>query len=455
MVIDIFVGIGLLPKVISLLDDRTARYTSLRTLSILTHHGGEEIREKIANETPVFVRLLEDFPHDALLNEDLISVIAHTTGSAINSETIPPSLKRLIDVPALLRLICNALCKSDTRYFSPGHALSFFMSASLHYAREMKAYPPVMDLLVSCLRSKDLSMRCSVVAALLRINLVDCENDYRHIDPNKLFYAVQQGFPDHLAEMASNYGTKDTETYSILLCMRDFQKAMMDCVQDRNLLKLGHTIAHLILLTEYSIGDGGFQADNSRTENPNFIDVGLPFKMWADALPHCAKALRENNELDKADIVEIKHWVRKQNVPKAIAIAREGIKRNPQVAYFYYAISLGADPIEGLRAAKRGMKAKQTSSFVRTYLLRRSVDLSGQLGVNTIASSSPGDQRWSEGVAFLTSAYEDARTFVKEAPPDANRMPSMLNWYIILHIAIHGPDLSPELREIQVCYLNH
>ncbi|KAK7683476.1 hypothetical protein QCA50_013310 [Cerrena zonata] len=440
---------GLLPRLIFLLDNRATRYTSLRSLRILTHHGGEQICAEIAKETPIFVRLMEEFPNDPEVNEELISIIAHTTGVVINNETIPIRFKKLIDMPTLLKLICNAMCRPDTRYLSPSHALSFFMSASFHYAREMKTFPPVMNLLVACLRSKDLSLRCNVFVTLLRINMVDAEEDNRNLDPQKLMASIERGFPDHLAEFAFNYGMKNTEVYSTLYCMRDFQQAMMECARDHNLLKLGRTIADLILQTEYSVADGGFQAMNERTGKMEIMDLGLPFKMWSDSLPHCGKALRQNGELDKADIVEIKHWIMKQKIGQAIEIAKTGIKRNPNVAYFYYAIGLGADSREALRAVKKGLKAKQTSPFVSTYLLWRGVDSAGQLGVTTLANTPAGDQRWSEGVAFLMSAYDDAKKFINEAPPDAKRMQTMLNWYIILHIAIHGPELSVELREIE------
>lgn len=442
----------MLSRLIFLLDIRTTRYTALRSLSILTHHGGEAVCEEIAKETPTFVRLMEEFPDSPIINEELIAIIAHTTGSVINNETIPGNFRKLIDVPALLKLICNAICRPDVEYLSPGHALSFFMSAAFHYGREMKAFPLVMNLLVACLRSKDLSLRCSVVVALLRINIADSEEDHRNFDFRKMLASLQRGIPEHLSDIAVSYGAKDTEMYSTLYCMQDFQKAMMTCGQDHNLLKLGRNLADLILRTEYSIVDGGFQVENERTGKLEYMDFGLPFKMWADSLPHCVKALRENGELDKADIVEIKHWILKQKIPRAIEVAKDGIKRNPNVAYFYYAIGLGADSQEALRAVKKGLKAKQTSPFVQTYLLWRAVDNAGQLGITTLASTSTGDQRWSEGVAFLMSAYEDARKFVNTAPPDAKRMQTMLNWYLILHIAVHGPELSPELREVEVCY---
>ena len=48
------------------------------------------------------------------------------------------------------------------------------------------------------------------------------------------------------------------------------------------------------------------------------------------------------------------------------------------------------------------------------------------------------------------SAREDAKTFIAEAPPDNRHMQTMLNWYIILTIAIKGPELSEGLAELAV-----
>ena len=57
---------------------------------------------------------------------------------------------------------------------------------------------------------------------------------------------------------------------------------------------------------------------------------------------------------------------------------------------------------------------------------------------------------WEEGIALLTSAYEDAKTFTIEAPPDAKHMMSMTMWYIVLGIILYGYEYSKELNEISV-----
>ncbi|CAL1708906.1 unnamed protein product [Somion occarium] len=442
---------GLLSKLIPLLDMRSTRIVGLQALVTMTHHGGIEVREDIAKETPTLLRLMQEFPDDAKVNELVVSTISHATGSLINTDiSIPARVKKAIDMPTLLKLIVDAMRKPTAEYYLINHGMNFFMSASMHYAREMKAIPPLMNLLVAALRSNDLSIRSDAVITLLRINIPDSEEDTRFSDPHKFMASISRPSPSHLNAACMQYGATKVETYLRTQTMRDYQKAMMECAQNHDLVKLGRTLADLITRTEYSVAEGGYQAVNERTGRMELMDVGLPFKMWSDALPHCAKALRAKGELDKADILDIKYWILKQNIPKATAHAEKSLERNPNVAYFYYAIGLSADSTQALRAVKKGLKAKQTTPFVRYYLLWRAVEHAGNMAITMLANSPVGEPQWQEGVAFLVSAYEDAKMFFAEAPPDAKHMLCILNWYIILDIAIHGPELSPNLQELEV-----
>lgn len=94
------------------------------------------------------------------------------------------------------------------------------------------------------------------------------------------------------------------QTYLTITTMREFQNAIMGCAQDHDLYKLGRKLAELVLRTEFAIAEGMLQDERGKT-----IDVGLPFVMFSDALPHCAKAIRAKGapmELDLADILDCK-----------------------------------------------------------------------------------------------------------------------------------------------------
>ena len=200
---------------------------------------------------------------------------------------------------------------------------------------------------------------------------------------------------------------------------------------DRDLCKLGLKLAEFITRTEYSTGSLGFMQSD-------------------DILQDCAKALRERNFLDEADILDIKYWISSSDIDTAANVAERAIRRNPQVAYYYYAVGLHANNERALSAVKKGLKAKQITPFVKHYLLWRAVDHSTNVAMFRLTGNRICTPEWEEGIALLTSAYEDAKTFTIEAPPDAKHMMSMTMWYIVLGIILYGYEYSKELNEISV-----
>lgn len=167
----------------------------------------------------------------------------------------------------------------------------------------------------------------------------------------------------------------------------------------------------------------------------------------------------------------------RQRLPEAFALARRALERNPDAGYFYYIISLTPDSAKGLRSAKvclfcyfaislghsrrlltpstssvqRGMKCKMyTTPFVKQALKHRAVDYAVDLSVGAFARSAPGDKTWKEGIGFLRSAFEDASSYIAEAPPDQRQMKTVINWYIILTLVIRGPEIDADLTQLQV-----
>jgi hypothetical protein len=324
-----------------------------------------------------------------------------------------------------------------------------------HCWSDCKAYPPLQNLLVACLRSTDLTVRVCALGGLLRLEGLSAEEDQKLFDPHKLIAAVQGHFPDHLTDIMMDYGLMRCDTYLTLSSTADNQKAMMKYAQDRDLYSLGLKLAELITRNEFSIAEGGFQTQDPLTGKLEISrDLGLPFIMWTDALPHCARAIRAKGrpgEEDLADMITAKFFIIRSRIPDAIVVAKRGLQRNPKFAYFYYVITLGKDLCEGLRSAKKGLKCPKITPFVRFGLLHRAVEIAGHLGVCRIQESRPGDRKYDEGVAFLTNAMEDAKAYVTEAPPDARHMKNVLYWYICLTLAIKGPETSADLQELQVC----
>ncbi|KAF9226356.1 hypothetical protein BS17DRAFT_801007 [Gyrodon lividus] len=443
----------LLAKIMPLVEQNGSRHLALRALTTVTHHGGGDIRKEISLQTPALIKVLQEHPDDLLSAELVISTLAHAVGAAINEEQKPPAKYiKALKVPTLLPLIICFIGKPGVSLQLLHHALELLAHTTLHCWQDCNAYPAMIEFLAACLRVSDLSIRCSALGALLRLNGLCSEQDQRFNDPNKLIAAVRRGFPDHLIDVGMDYGSMRCDSPLTLRSVGDYQKAMMQCAQDRDLYRLGLALAELITRNEFSIGEGGFQVLNEHTGKPEFMDVGLPFKMWTDALPHCANAIRAKGraqELDLADMIDMKFFIVRSRIPEATALAKKSIQRNSKFPYFYYVMTLGLDVEEGLRCAKKGLKCKNATPFVRFELMHRAVEVAGNLGVCRIQESRGGDKKWDEGVAFLTSALEDAKTYVAEAPPDARHMKNVLYWYICLTIAIKGPEMSTNLSELQ------
>lgn len=453
---DLFL-VGIIARILPLLDSRATRYVGLEALDTVTHHGGQDVRQRVAQEAaPILVGLLETLPDDQKANELILSSLTHSVGAAIfNQEHADLTKYPSLDIPKLLRLVLASIQRPGPSLHLLMHAFSFLNCATLQCHKEVKAIPALISLFVASLCASDVSIRCEGLVSLVRLYEHESEMDYLGLDPHARFNACQRGFPPQLSELLMRYGPQKCETFLTLECTRDYQFAMNRCGQDHDLYALGLKIGGLITRTEFAISEGYFHVEGDDGERV-LTDRGLPFKMWIDSFPYCANALREKGtapDLDLADIVDLKFLVVRQRTQDADAFARRAIQRNPHIAYFYYVVGLCAeDANEGLRFCKKGLKAKYTTPFVRQYLLWRSVENAGDLGIILLAQSSSiyEGTYHQQGVAFLMSALEDAKLYIAEAPPDARQLHTVLNWYIHLTFAIKGSELSLDFRELNV-----
>ncbi|KAF9069485.1 hypothetical protein BDP27DRAFT_1363320 [Rhodocollybia butyracea] len=249
--------------------------------------------------------------------------------------------------------------------------------------------------------------RSACLNGVIRLFRLGADEELRALDPNIFINMDTRQFPDHLISLLMDYGMFRGEVFTTIVAARDLQAAMLTALEDH----------------------GAFRFEDPVTGQPDLdFDPGIPFKNYREALPLCAKLLRERahpGNLDKADILEIKYNIMGGKLKLASAIADKGLLRNPEVAYFHYAKTLLANPTIGLRSAKNGLKCKES----------------------TPAEGEGG--RWEEGVAFVTSAWKDSNVFIEEAPPDNRYMSQVLYWNILLGIVIRGPELSDDLKEIQ------
>ncbi|OCH85948.1 hypothetical protein OBBRIDRAFT_807128 [Obba rivulosa] len=444
---------GFIQKIMPLLDILLTRQVTLQALSTITHHSGVEARGEIVREAPRLIHLMEECREDTKVTELCIVALMHSVGIQMrNSDKAYVKMIRGSDVRSLLKVTVDALRMPTASAYMADHGLGLLASATMHFPKECKASPLMLSYLVACLRSTNICVRCEALGALLSLNAADCEEDKHQHDPHKIIVAARATWPAHLNTALRGYGFESCDITKTVQNMHAFQKAMVRCVQDHDLYALGKTASSLILNAELSVMDGAFEFKDEKTGQFKRENMGLPFIMWSDSLPHCARVLRAKGtpaDLDAADIIELKYLIMKERHSDAVTLAEKVIERNPTLAYPYYIIGLGFSREEGLRAAKKGLKCKGLTPFMRNYLQWRAVDHAGDLGVSNLQDTRAGHKEYAEGVAFLMSAYEDAKGFIGSAPLDSRNMSMMLNWLVILTLAIRGPELVPDLRELK------
>ncbi|KAL0060710.1 hypothetical protein AAF712_012490 [Marasmius tenuissimus] len=452
---------GFLPKLMPLLEKPNCRHMALRSLNSVAHHGSEHVHTGIAQYIPNLLKLLETNSDDPIVAELSITIISHAVTEVMrqhqSSITHTPHLPSYLKIPPILQAISRQLKSPTASRYLIDHALSLLATLAYHDGKDVKSNPSIVNLMIACLRSKSWEYRCLSLSGLIRMHLHEAEEDVRQFDPRVFMTLATKRFPPDLNEVLMEYGPTRTEIYLMLNTSVEYQKAFMKMAQTREnveerLYPLGLLLYDLIMRTEFSIGEGYFEAEDPVTGKREMMDIGLPFVRWPDALPHCARVIRARGiprEADKADVLEIKHLIMAQKIREAADFARRSLQRNPEFGYYYYAISLVSDRAEGLKAAKKGIKCKQSSPFVRYQLMQRAVEHAGDLGIAMLNDAGHEEKKWEEGIALLTSSLEDSKKYVNEAPPDNRHMRNVLYWNVLLGIVVRGPDLSRDLHEFQ------
>ncbi|EIW60332.1 uncharacterized protein TRAVEDRAFT_45581 [Trametes versicolor FP-101664 SS1] len=445
---------GLLRKVMPLLAFDSTRHVALQALAMVTHHGGLQARQDIARQNSSLIKLLYDYPDDPKVAELVIMTVTHATEAVVSCEETPdPRLVKETSIRAVLEATVAALRKPISSYTLLTHALGLLVAPTQHCPAECKAVPAMLRLLAAFTRSSSIETRADAFSGILRIPINESEFEQTQFDPRRFVEIYQRGTPPHLSDILMDYGPEKAEVALTLSCTVEYQKAIMQAVQDRDMYALGKKLASIIQRTEFAIAEGGWQLDGPDGEMANEANMpGVPFTRWTDSLPLSAKALRAKGtpaDLDAADIVEMKFFMIRGRLPEAIALGHKALARNRGLAYAYYIVSMGAEIEPGLRAVKKGLKCKNITDFVRNQMLWRAVNHAAQQGMVVLREAKEGTaQARAEGTAFLMSAWEDAKTYISEAPPDGRHMLAVLTWYVMLTIVVRGPELSEDLREL-------
>ena len=433
---------------------------ALVALTTITHHGGFQVRTEIAKHTQILVRLMRENKADAKLLELAIVAMSHAVQAVFLVAEKPPDPKlvKLIGLKEMFDVVLESMRYPWISALSVSHAIPLLASPTMHCWDIALKHPDLLNFLAACLRCEDLGVRCDAMSAFFHLHHHDAKDDTSTLDPRRVLEGYEKGAfrTPRIEDAIVDYGFQDTDIFNTILAARTFQSAMQKAVETRNLVDLGRTLARLIVQTEFSITDGYYQAINERTGRMETVDTGLPFTRWRDALPPCAEALQETcyaSDIDMADILQIKHLVMKRNLAEAIPRAKAAIERSPHIPYFYYPITLKANMEEGLRYAKKGMQCKATTKFVHFSMMKRAIEFAGNLGINAVVNPQSVGGGKELGVAFLTSAMEDAKDFIANAPPDSRRMQEVVDWYMLMTITLKGPELNMSLVDFEVSVL--
>ena len=197
-----------------LLDLRKTRVVGLQALSAITHHGGGEIRVAIAKYTPKLLQLMDEFPDNEALNEQIIVTLTHAVSAVIvpDDEKLDTQAIRRLDIPNVLEFTMRNIRRPGASHYLVSHAIELLANATLNCPREIKAIPSIVNLLVACLRSDDLTIRGTAVGGLVRLTQKDSVQDRVFNDPHKFLAAIQRGFPKHLSDLLMAYDPARCDT---------------------------------------------------------------------------------------------------------------------------------------------------------------------------------------------------------------------------------------------------
>jgi len=398
---------------------------------------------------------------DAKLLELAIVTMSHAVQAVlVQVEKSPdPKVVKLIGLKDMIDVVLDSIRCPWITALSVAHAIPLLASPTMHCWDIASKHPDLLNFLAACLRCEDLSVRCDAMSAFFHLHHHDAKADTTTLDPRKVLEGYEKGAfrRPRIEDAIVDYGFQDTDIFNTILAARTFQSAMTKAVETQNLVDLGRTLARLVVQTEFSITDGYYQAINERTGRMETVNTGLPFTRWRDALPPCAEALEESgyaSDIDMADILQIKYLIMTRKLKEAIIRAKAAIERSPHTPYFYYPITLKADMEEGLRYAKKGMQCKTTTKFVHFTMMKRAIEFAGSLGINAVVSPHSVTGGKELGVAFLTSAMEDAKDFIANAPPDSRHLQEVVDWYMLMTITLKGPELDMSLIDFTVSVLN-
>ena len=333
---------------------------------------------------------------DPKVLELAIIAISHAVRAVLLPVNEPPDsdVVKLIGLNDTLDVVSESIRYPGISSLAVTHVIPLLGSPTLHCWDIALKHPDLLNFLAACFRCEDLDVRCEAMVAFFHLHHHDAEEDATTFDPRRILERYESGAfnQPRIKHAMAVYGFQDTDTFNTVLASRDFSLAMLKVVKTGNIADLGRTLAGLVVQAEFSIRDGIYRTTDKWTGGMKVLYTGLPFERWVDALPHCVEALQEtghNSDIDMADILQIKYLMMMRKPQAAIPRARAAVERSPNVSYFYYTMALVTE-MEGLRYARKGMKCKSNSKFLHFSMMKRAIELAGNLGISALGSKAAG-----------------------------------------------------------------
>ncbi|KAI0715539.1 hypothetical protein C8T65DRAFT_573063, partial [Cerioporus squamosus] len=447
---------GLIRTIVDLLEYDTTRCMGLRLLLVFTQDGCRthgDVLEQIAHHGGVLCQIVQDHADDRLVMELATVVLAHVARFVISSAPEAPDRQvNHMGLRDVLPTMLHVVRKPQPSKSLLTHALMSLTTPAQYISAQFKDNHALATLFIALLRANQLTTRAAALEGILNCQ-IDSESNKFDIDLHHLAQTLK-----HARPMPSIVGLT-VEDYPQWLEQSDsadlyrqsvkYVGAMSQAARDQDLLTLGRAIADIVQRSP-SIVEGSWQ--ELEQLGSRRVSSRLPFSLWSDALPECARLLRINDtpsDRDAADILDMKFYMLRNRKTEAVALARKTIARNPNLTYAHYVVSLCGETSEALRAAMEGLLCPDVTKFLRKQLLWRAVESAVWQGFQQILTADIEDEHsQEEGAVTLRTALHHAQSFLAESPPDAHLRLTMLGWSFILTLALRGPELSPNLREL-------
>ncbi|KAI1787063.1 hypothetical protein LXA43DRAFT_1064643 [Ganoderma leucocontextum] len=453
---------GLLQNVLSLLEYEDTRSISLETLLAFTYYKGRPsnaIPRELASQHRALSNLINVHSHDPRAIEVAVSILAHATISALDAFRLPnsPIPQEILFLPTHPFVISALRNPANHRSGLLTHALQLLISPIECFPEACQRVPSLPSLLVSFLRSKDISTRALALVRIFNLSRVSAEPDQQNLQLGDLRNALcgtvpqPQAFAD-LSREEFLQSLSNSHAMNLYRGSTEHLNAMAKAAHDHDFYTLGHTLSNLFQRSQSAV-EGSWKEFEEEVGVP--ISPTSPFTLCSDTLPECARALREKgapSDLAAADIIEMKFLIVRGRLGEAIVHASRVLEREPRMSFAYYVIGLGKHLEDSFSAAREGLRCPDVTPFLREHLLWRSIDLATRKALTIMVQTTTEGEvssRRQESLSLLLSAMEDAETFVQDMPCDTPLLLTVLGWIVLLTVVLRGHQLGANLRELQ------